>query len=104
MATRICKVCGKEYEYCHTQRTVPGIFRYQDVACCAEHGSIYLARVLAARSEDNKPELKPSKKAEVVEADSDASVLDYEDIDDIDDDIDDDDDWFDDDEEDEDDN
>ena len=33
MATRICKVCGKEYEYCHTQRTVPGIFRYQDVAC-----------------------------------------------------------------------
>lgn len=102
MATRICKVCGKEYEYCHTQRTVPGIFRYQDVACCAEHGSIYLARVLAARSEDNKPELKSTKKAEVVEADSDASVLDYEDIDDIDDDIDDD--WFDDDEEDEDDN
>lgn len=43
--TRICKVCGKEYEYCHTLRRVEGIFRYQDVACCPEHGSIYLAEV-----------------------------------------------------------
>lgn len=50
-ATKICKVCGKEYEYCHTQRTVPGVFRYQDVACCPEHGSIYLSRVIASRTD-----------------------------------------------------
>ena len=25
-------------------------FRYQDVACCPEHGSIYFARILESRS------------------------------------------------------
>ncbi len=50
-ATKICKVCGKEYEYCHTNRTVAGVFRYQDVACSPEHGSIYLARILESRKE-----------------------------------------------------
>lgn len=48
-ATKNCKVCGKEYEYCHTNRTVAGVFRWQDVACCPEHGSIYLARILESR-------------------------------------------------------
>lgn len=52
MATgvRICKVCGKEYEYCHTNRRVAGVFRWQDVACSPEHGSIYFARVRESRS------------------------------------------------------
>lgn len=49
-ATKICKVCGKEYEYCHTLRRVAGVFRWQDVACSPEHGSIYLARIAASRS------------------------------------------------------
>lgn len=48
-ATKICKVCGKEYEYCHTNRSVAGVFRWQDVACCPEHGSIYLARIVESR-------------------------------------------------------
>lgn len=48
-ATKICKVCGVEYPYCKTVYK-PGIFRYQDVACCPEHGSEYLARVEAARA------------------------------------------------------
>lgn len=48
-ATKKCKVCGEEYEYCHTNRTVAGVFRWQDVACCPEHGSIYLARILESR-------------------------------------------------------
>ncbi|MDE6150097.1 MAG: hypothetical protein K2F81_08410, partial [Ruminococcus sp.] len=50
-------VCGEQYEYCHTNRTVAGVFRWQDVACCPEHGSIYLTRVLESRGskpvEDN---------------------------------------------------
>ena len=50
IATKKCKVCGKEYEYCHTMRRTPGVFRYQDVACCPEHGSIYLSRIIASRS------------------------------------------------------
>lgn len=50
MATKICKICGKEYEYCHTNRRVAGLFRWQDVACCSEHGSEYLAKIEASRS------------------------------------------------------
>lgn len=50
-ATRICKVCGKEYPYCQTLRQVAGIFRWQDVACSPEHGSIYLTKVRESRGE-----------------------------------------------------
>lgn len=48
-ATKKCKVCGVEYPYCKTEYK-PGVFRYQDVACCPEHGSEYLAQVEAARA------------------------------------------------------
>ena len=49
-AMKKCKVCGCEYEYCHTIRRVAGVFRWQDVACSPEHGSIYFARIEASRS------------------------------------------------------
>lgn len=49
-AMKKCKVCGCEYEYCHTVRRVAGVFRWQDVACSPEHGSIYLARIEASRA------------------------------------------------------
>lgn len=49
-AMKKCKVCGCEYEYCHTVRRVAGVFRWQDVACSPEHGSIYLARIEASRT------------------------------------------------------
>lgn len=51
MATAIkkCKVCGGDYEYCHTLKRTAGVFRWQDVACCPEHGSIYLARIRESR-------------------------------------------------------
>lgn len=49
-ATKICRVCGKEYEYCHTARKVSGIFRWQDVACCPEHGSTYLSKIRESRN------------------------------------------------------
>lgn len=55
-ATKICKVCGKEYPYCRTERRVAGVFRWQDVACSVEHGSIYLERVLASRIEESEPQ------------------------------------------------
>ena len=62
-ATKICKICGKEYPYCKTFRD-EGIFRWQDVACCQEHGSEYFAAVLAARakqSEKVKEAVAPKK-------------------------------------------
>lgn len=49
--TRKCKVCGCEYEYCKTNRRT-NAFRYQDVACCPEHGSIYLANIRISRGLD----------------------------------------------------
>lgn len=52
MATgiKVCKICGKEYECCKTVRHVDGVFRWQDVACCVEHGQEYLNLVLKARA------------------------------------------------------
>lgn len=49
-ATKICKICGNEYEYCHTFRR-DGVFRWQDVACCVEHGNQYFAEIAASRGE-----------------------------------------------------
>ena len=45
---RKCRVCGREYEYCKTHRQ-DTIFRWQDVACCPEHGAIYFQQVAESR-------------------------------------------------------
>lgn len=51
--TKKCKICGKEYKYCKSE--VPsGTYRWNDVACCKEHGEEYLRRVMSARTEDNE--------------------------------------------------
>lgn len=60
--TRICKICGKEYPFCKTE-FVPGSFRYQDVACCAEHGQEYLAKIVESRTEKKT---EPAPKTETV--------------------------------------
>ena len=57
-AIKECKVCGKKYEYCHTQRKDGDVFRWQDVACCAEHGAEYFKSVMIARGELIVPEEK----------------------------------------------
>lgn len=59
--TRICKVCGKPYEYCHTWRRVDNMFRWQDVACCEEHGRQYLKEVLKSRSSSAPVDANESK-------------------------------------------
>lgn len=66
-ATKICKVCGKEYPYCRTERRVAGLFRWQDVACSIEHGTIYFNEVLASRGEKPATDL-PEEVNETVEA------------------------------------
>ena len=48
--TRICKICGVEYPYCKTNRPSE-IFRWQDVACCPEHGAMYFDKILESRVE-----------------------------------------------------
>lgn len=46
--TRICKICGKEYKACRPVYT-NDIYRWQDVACCQEHGLEYFALVEESR-------------------------------------------------------
>ena len=48
-ATKICRVCGKEYKACHTQKVDPSVFRWQDVACSKECGEEYLRRIRESR-------------------------------------------------------
>ncbi len=57
--TRICKVCGKEYEYCKTWLNTDK-FRYQDVACSPECGAEYFKQIAISRGE-----LKPEEPEEV---------------------------------------
>lgn len=62
---KVCKVCGAEYPYCKTENR-GNRFRYQDVACCPQHGSIYFAKVAESR---NKFEAKEN--ADIVDDFSD---------------------------------
>lgn len=62
---RTCRVCGKVYDYCKPAYTdTVELYRWQDVACCVEHGAEYFALVNAARSENEKPS---DERATVVE-------------------------------------
>ena len=49
-----CRVCGKDYEACHTIRPTSEYFRWQDVACSPECGAKYLAAIKASRAETDK--------------------------------------------------
>lgn len=53
-ATKICRVCGKEYKACSTPNTIEA-FRWQDVACSRECGEAYFRAVMAAREETPEP-------------------------------------------------
>lgn len=44
-----CRVCGKDYEPCHSTKLQPGVFRWREVACSPECGAIYLQRVNESR-------------------------------------------------------
>ena len=45
-----CRVCGKEYEACHTLRPATNTFRWQAVACSPECGEKFLSAILASRA------------------------------------------------------
>lgn len=52
-ATFECRVCGKEYEACRNANRIDGVFRWQDVACSPEHGSIYLDLIRKSRAKQH---------------------------------------------------
>lgn len=83
MATAImkCRVCGKEYEGCRTLKRVAGVFRWQEVACSPECGSIYLAKIEASRGITPKED-KAVNNAEIVEESAGSVVELFDDDDD----------------------
>lgn len=86
MATAMmkCRVCGNEYEACHTLKRIAGVFRWQEVACSPECGSIYLAKIEASRAVTPTEKNEAVNNAEVVEdVTSDAyGVIDYDEFED----------------------
>lgn len=66
---KVCKICGKEYEYCKSFKPSDGTFRWQDVGCCIEHANQYLSAVLASRDTKPKAKSKSIKKKDVVASD-----------------------------------
>lgn len=44
-----CRVCGKEYEPCHSVGLQNGVFRWREVSCSPECGAIYLRRIQESR-------------------------------------------------------
>ncbi len=80
-AMKKCRVCGKEYEACHTLKHTAGVFRWQEVACSQECGSIYLAAIRESRKTNQvsavkATDTKPPKI--LVEEDVDEEELDKE--------------------------
>lgn len=49
-AVRKCRVCGKQYEACVPPFMDVDPYRWQDVACCVEHGMEYFEMIEASRA------------------------------------------------------
>lgn len=67
-----CRVCGKSYEACRTLDTRVGVFRWQDVACSPECGSVYLEQILTSR---NKAQVASPEKEVVEEVVPEATTI-----------------------------
>ena len=59
-ATRVCRVCGKTYTACNTNRHFDGAFHWREVACSPECGHAYLKKITDARDEKPVEIEKPS--------------------------------------------
>nr|DAG55814.1 MAG TPA: hypothetical protein [Caudoviricetes sp.] len=46
-----CRICGKNYEYCHSCRKGDITFRWQEVACSPECGRMYFDQILRERGQ-----------------------------------------------------
>ena len=77
---KICKVCGKEYEGCAPAYIEVNVNRWQDVACCPEHGEEYFRRVIESRmpkpADEKKDKVATSAKKDRVDKKVDNSAKD----------------------------
>ena len=65
--TKICRVCGKTYEACNSQRTGSSVFNWKEVACSPECGTEYFKRVELSRNPVKTPKVSAKKKKHVEE-------------------------------------
>lgn len=63
-----CRVCGKDYEPCHSTKLQPGVFRWREVACSPECGAIYLQRIQESRGVMQKDDKKLRSKKRTVKS------------------------------------
>lgn len=47
-----CRVCGKEYEACRSANRGDSVFRWREVACSPECGTIYLNQINESRNHE----------------------------------------------------
>lgn len=62
-----CRVCGKDYEPCHSTKLQPDVFRWREVTCSPECGAIYLRRIQESRGLLPKEEKKARVRRRAVE-------------------------------------
>lgn len=74
-AIKKCRVCGKEYEACRSANRVAGVFRWQEVACSPECGSIYLKRINESRGVVESVRKVKHKREQVTEEVKPAAVV-----------------------------
>lgn len=48
-ATRVCRICGKEFTTCVSRLAESSAFSWRSFACCQEHGVEYIRRVMESR-------------------------------------------------------
>lgn len=60
--TKICRVCGSEYDACNSVRTGNKVFNWREVACSPECGMVYLEKINASRTTTKHIDEHASKK------------------------------------------
>lgn len=75
-ATKECRVCGKTYVACNTNRHFDGSFHWREVACSPECGQEYLKRVTASRiGQQDEPEIIEDDEPEIIKKDEPDTML-----------------------------
>lgn len=57
-----CRVCGREYNACRSANRSADVFRWQEVACSPECGTVYLERIIQSRKQVSESKKTGRKK------------------------------------------
>lgn len=61
---KTCRICGKQYEACKSAFDT-NVQRWQDIACCIEHGMEYFKQIEESRKATEELAVKERKKKRV---------------------------------------